>query len=125
MSETGVKLFGKLESPFVLRVELALKLKGVEYEYVYGPLPDVIARELKNNIVNEKDPVLIHDGKPIAESLVIIEYIDEIWKGTGRSILPTDPYERAVARFLAKYADDKVGSTVTVAYGIRSPSLIN
>jgi glutathione S-transferase len=53
--------------------------------------------------------VLIHNGKPICESLVIVQYIDEFFAGAGvPSIVPTNPYERAVARFWAAYTDDKV-----------------
>lgn len=34
--------------------------------------------------------------------------MDELWDTAGRSILPTEPYHRAVARFWAAYTDNKL-----------------
>ncbi|KAK9674275.1 hypothetical protein RND81_12G222800 [Saponaria officinalis] len=34
---------------------------------------------LKMNPVHEKIPILVHNNKPICESLVIVEYIDEMY----------------------------------------------
>ncbi|KAJ4813520.1 Glutathione S-transferase family protein [Rhynchospora pubera] len=68
---------------------------------------------LRLNPVTKKIPVLVHNGKPLAESLVIIEYIDDTWK-EGYSIMPKDPYDRAQARFWDKFAEDKQCITTTL-----------
>ncbi|KAF8006261.1 hypothetical protein BT93_K0525 [Corymbia citriodora subsp. variegata] len=78
-----------------------LKLRGAWA----NPFSRRSALLLEYNPVHKKIPVLVHKGKPIAESLVILEYIDETWK--DNPILPQDPYERAMARFWANFSDEK------------------
>ncbi|KAF8727903.1 hypothetical protein HU200_018471 [Digitaria exilis] len=110
-----LKLLGMWASPFVVRVKLALSLKGLSYEYVEEDFSTKSELLLRSNPVHKKVPVLIHHGKPICESSIILQYIDEAFAGTGPSLLPADPYERAIARFWAAYIDDKMLAAWTQA----------
>lgn len=107
MATSRVKLLGVPPSPFVNRVQISLNLKSVDYELILENPQIKSELLLKYNPVNKKIPVLVHDDKPICESLVIVQYMDDTWT-SGPSILPSDPYDRAIARFWASYVDDKV-----------------
>ncbi|KAL5980679.1 hypothetical protein ACLOJK_028588 [Asimina triloba] len=102
-----VKVLGAWLSPFVMRPTIALNIKSVPYEFLEETFGSKSELLLKSNPVYKKIPVLIHNDRPISESMIIVQYIDETWTD-GPSILPSDPYDRAIARFWATYIDDKV-----------------
>ncbi|KAG6621507.1 hypothetical protein I3842_Q022200 [Carya illinoinensis] len=96
-------------SMFGMRVRIALAEKEIKYESreedLLGNKSDLL---LKMNPVYKKIPVLIHNGKPVCESLIIVQYIDEVWKDRS-PLMPSCPYERAQARFWADLIDKKLG----------------
>jgi len=103
-----VKVIATPQSFPCARIEWALRIKGVDYQYFKEDLTNKSPLLLQSNPVHKKVPVFIHNSKPIAESLVILEYIDETWK--NNPLLPIDPYQRAQARFWARFIDEKVQS---------------
>ncbi|CAL5402323.1 unnamed protein product [Camellia sinensis] len=102
-----VILLGTWFSPSVMRVKIALAEKEIEYESREEDLSNKSPLLLKMNPVNKQIPVLIHNGKPVCESLIIIQYMDEVWNHKS-PLLPSDPYQRAHARFWGDYIDKKV-----------------
>ncbi|XVF54301.1 hypothetical protein PTKIN_Ptkin05aG0170200 [Pterospermum kingtungense] len=109
--ENKVILHGTWSSPYAKRVELALKLKGIPFLYVEEDLKNKSLLLLNYNPVHKKVPVLVHNGKPLAESLCIIEYIDETCNNSPQ-LLPKDPYERAQVRFWTIFIQQKLYETM-------------
>jgi len=94
-------------SMFGMRAWIALEEKGVKYERKEENLSNKSPLLLQMNPIHKKIPVLIHNGKPVTESAIIVQYIDEVWNHNP-SLMPSDPYERAQARFWVDYIDAKV-----------------
>ncbi|KAM0863421.1 hypothetical protein ACQ4PT_044606 [Festuca glaucescens] len=78
-----LKLLGSWASPYVARVKLALHLKGVHYSYAEEDLADKSDLLLRSNPVHKAVPVLIHNGRPVCESQVIMQYLDEASPAAG------------------------------------------
>ncbi|CAO2818381.1 unnamed protein product [Amaranthus hypochondriacus] len=97
-------------SMFATRVRIALAEKGItNYE---SKEEDLVNHNkspllLEMNPVHKKIPVLIHNGKPICESLIIVEYIDEVWNGHTR-FMSSDPYYNSQSRFWADFVDKMI-----------------
>ncbi|KAK9056721.1 hypothetical protein SSX86_024084 [Deinandra increscens subsp. villosa] len=96
-----MKLLGSVGSSFVTRVQFVFKLKSIEYEYIEEDQRNKSELLLKSNPALQRVPVLFHgDEHPISESLVIMEYLDEI-RPDIHPLLPSNPSERAQCRLVA------------------------
>ncbi|WOH13564.1 hypothetical protein DCAR_0833074 [Daucus carota subsp. sativus] len=107
MASEEVVLLDCWASMFGMRVRIALAKKGVHYECIEQNLAHKSPLLLEMNPIHKKVPVLIHNNKPICESLVIVQYIDEVWNDKA-PLMPSDAYQRAQARFWADFIDKKV-----------------
>ena len=58
-------------------------------------------------------PAMTHDGRPIIESTVMCEYIDEVFDGSV-ALTPADPVERAAMRAWLRYIDEVPSMAVRV-----------
>ncbi|KAE8706509.1 Glutathione S-transferase U25 [Hibiscus syriacus] len=105
--EGAVVLLDFWPSMFGMRTRIALAEKGIKYEYKEEDLRNKSELLLQMNPVHKKIPVLIHNGKPVCESLIQVQYIDEVWNDRA-PLLPSDPYKRAIARFWADFIDKKI-----------------
>ncbi|CAN1278891.1 Probable glutathione S-transferase [Linum perenne] len=115
MAMDEVKVHGMNKSPYYWRVAWTLKLKGVSFEFVEEDISNKSPLLLQYNPIYNKVPVLVHGGKPICESSVIMEYIDETWSHHNKPLMPVDPYARSIARFWIKFADDQSSKLWRVA----------
>ncbi|KAM1012028.1 hypothetical protein ACFX2C_047306 [Malus domestica] len=107
MSTEDVVLLDCWVSPFCMRVKIVLEEKGIQYEEraedLFGGKSELL---LTSNPIYTKVPVLLHKGKPVCESSIIVGYVDETW--ASPPLLPSCPYARAQAKFQADYIDKKL-----------------
>src|SRR5580698_2212846 len=99
-------LYGYFRSSAAFRARIALNLKGIKPELRFVHLlkdgGQQHTAEYKALNPQELIPALVHDGHTIAQSLAIIEYLNEIVPEPP--LLPKDAYGRARAREIAYVA---------------------
>jgi maleylacetoacetate isomerase len=96
-----MKLYNAWRSSASFRVRIALNLKGLPFEYVPVHLlkGEQFAAAFSALNPSQLVPVLEHDGNVLAQSLAIIEYLEE--KYPQPPLLPHDALDRAYVRSIA------------------------
>ena len=105
-----LRLFHLPLSPFCRKVRLTLAEKRLEVELVEERYWESGADFLRRNPAG-KVPILRHEGRMLAESQAICEYLDELHPEPR--LMPTDPAGRYEARRLCAWFDDKFHNEVT------------
>lgn len=93
--------------PYVQRARAILIEKNIKHDIKFIDL-DSPPEWFFDISPMEKVPVLLVDGKPLFESMVICEYLDEITEG---SLHPADPFEKAVNRSWIEYGNSILDAT--------------
>jgi glutathione S-transferase len=100
-------LYNAPQSTCSQRVRFVLHAKDIAFEeqkldlFAGDQLKPDYLRINPNGVV----PALVHRGRPVIDSAVIIEYLDEIGAEVAR-LAPEDPFERARMRSMMRYIDE-------------------
>jgi glutathione S-transferase len=97
-----MKLIGALASPYVARVAMFADLKGMDLPMEPAP-GGMGSDEYKAFNATGKIPSLEVDGRCIAESEVICEYLESVYPDPP--LLPDDPMEQAQSRMIGRMTD--------------------
>jgi maleylacetoacetate isomerase len=93
-------LYSYFRSSASYRVRIALHLKDLDFEYrpvhLLNNGGEQHTAEYRALNPSREVPTLLHDGKVLAQSVAILEYLDEI--GTKPRLYPQDPYQRSLVR---------------------------
>ena len=118
-----MKLYGSLVSPYVARVVLSARAKGIDLPLL--PVPGGGLKSPEFLAINPigKMPVLEDQDRVIVESSVIVEYIDE--SNPAKPLLPKNPLERAQVRALARMLDLYVMTQMSVFFRNLNPAQRN
>ena len=97
-------LYDAPRCPYAARVRIVLAEKGIEVDVVEIDLSDRPDWLYEKNPAG-RVPVIEEDDRPLAESVVIMEFLEERYPEPA--LLPPDPADRAAVRLLI-FRDDEL-----------------
>jgi glutathione S-transferase len=112
-----MKLFSLALSPFAARVRVAVHAKKLPVE-ILAPPPDWrTSPEFRKLNPLVRVPVLVlDDGTSLAESGVIVEYLEDAYPET--SLRPRSPKDLARVRFITQVAEQYVMPSIMPLFGL-------
>ena len=110
-----MRLIGMLDSPYVRRVAISMRLLGIAFEHrSLSVFRDFEAFRAINPLV--KVPTLVlDDGTILVESSLILDHIDELAEA-GRSLMPQDPRARLECRRLMGIGTVALDKSISLVY---------
>ncbi len=103
---TPATIIGGPVSPYVRKVLAVCEMKGVPYRL--APIVPFFGDERFSQLNPlRRVPVFIDDKVSVSDSTVICEYLNE--RFPSPALLPSDPAERARARWIEEFADTRMG----------------
>jgi glutathione S-transferase len=117
-----MKLYGSIISPYVARVVYAARMKGLDLE-AQMPANGIKSPEYLQINPLGKMPALDIGSQAIAESMVILDYLEDAYP--QKPLLPADPAERARARLLGRIVDLYVMPQGNAFFGNLNPEKRN
>lgn len=98
-----MKLYGSLASPYVGRTVLGARWKGLDLPLEAPPGGGIKSPEYLRMNPMGKMPTLESGGRYVAESMVILEFLDDA--SPQKPLLPVDPVDRAHVRLMGRITD--------------------
>ena len=117
MNLPQLKLVSFKLCPYVQRARIVMLEKQIEHTVEYIDL-DAPPPWFYDISPLEKVPVLLVDERPLFESMVICEYLDEITPG---SLYPADAFERAQLRAWSEFGNDILDQHYTLVKAREQP----
>ncbi|EME40095.1 hypothetical protein DOTSEDRAFT_179032 [Dothistroma septosporum NZE10] len=106
-TEQPLKLYSGWFCPFVQRVWTVLEEKNIPYQYIevnpYNKPKSLLDLNPRGLV-----PTLQYDNKPLFESTVVCEFLEEAYPDHGPHLLPKDPYDRARTRIWTDFCTSRI-----------------
>ncbi|KAF4637528.1 hypothetical protein G7Y89_g563 [Cudoniella acicularis] len=105
--EESLKLYSGWFCPFVQRVLLVLLEKKIPFQYIevnpYDKPASLLALNPRGLV-----PTLSYANKPLYESTVICEFLEDAYPSSTPHLLPSDPYLKAKSRIWIDFVTSRI-----------------